>query len=160
MKRYRIAYITLADANDRTTWSGTNFYMLQSIRKHLGETTTLCPINGGWRQKIAAVANFLCLRFTGKRINYRDSFFLAKAYSGKIDTFLKQDNYDLIIAPAGTATLAALNNSIPSIYINDRSIPSGLNYHPILTNLTKNSEKASFSRVTSRVRASLNRGQR
>ena len=144
MKRYRIAYITLADANDRTTWSGTNFYLLQSIRKHLGETTALSPIHGGWRQKIAAIANFLSMRFTGKRINYRDSFFLAKAYSKKIDALLKQENYDLIIAPAGTATLAALNNTIPSIYINDRSIPSGLNYHPILTNLTKHSQKASF----------------
>jgi glycosyltransferase involved in cell wall biosynthesis len=144
MNRYRIAYITLADANDRTTWSGTNFYMLQSIRKHLGETKALGPLDGGWRKRVASIANFFLLRFTGKRINYRDSFFLATAYSKKIDQLLKEDTYDLIIAPAGTATLAALHNSIPSIYINDRSIPSGLNYHPILTNLTKHSKKASF----------------
>lgn len=144
MIRYRIAYITLSDANDRTTWSGTNFYMLQSIRKHLGETKAIGPLNGGWRKRIASVANFLLLHFTGKRINYRDSFFLATAYSNKIEQSLKEDNYELIIAPAGTSIIAGLCNSIPSIYINDRSIPSGLNYHPILTNLTKYSEKTSF----------------
>ena len=144
MRRYRIAFITLADANDRTTWSGTNFYMLQSIRKHLGYAKTLGPLDGGWRLRVAAIANFLLLHLTGKRINYRDSFFLAKAYSKKIERLLKKDKYDIIIAPAGIATLAALCNSIPSVYINDRSIPSGLNYHPILTSLTKYSRNSSF----------------
>ena len=144
MKRYRIAYITLADANDRNTWSGTNYYLLQSIRKHLGHVNVLSPLKGGWRYRLASLINLFSLKFTGKRINYRDSFFLAKGYSKKIDRFLKKNYYDLIIAPAGTATLADLKNNIPSIYINDRSVPSGFNYHPILSHLTQKSKQISL----------------
>jgi len=135
MKRLSIAYITEADPRSKLSWSGTNYYMMSSIERHLGDVTVLGPMRPQPEWLICQVLNFISLRLLGKRFNYRDSFFISRGYARTIHMKLKTKQYDMIIAPSGTASTASLRTNIPVVYINDRCVANAIDYHPILTNL-------------------------
>ncbi len=145
MKRLSIAYITPEDPHSKRSWSGTNYYLMQAIEKYVGDVDALGPLSAQPEWMLCSALNFITTRLLGKRFNYRDSFIIARAYQRRIKRKLNQKHYDLIIAPAGTATLAGLNTSTPKVYINDRCIPGALNYHTILSHLLHWSEKESIA---------------
>lgn len=143
-ERLKIAYITTTDASDKHSWSGTHHYIWKTTQKNIGDVTLLGPVS-------APVAIFICQIIHGfslyvlkKRFNYRDSVFMAKTYGRIFSKKLKNGNYDLILAPAGSANIAYLNTNIPIISIADRTIQSTLNYHLVLTDLLSFSRKQSI----------------
>ncbi len=144
MKRLKIAYITVTDSSSRRAWSGTNFYLKKSVEKHLGDVDLIGPLSAEPFWTLFGIFNFITLHFLNRRFNYRDSKWVSKIYAGKILPQLKNKKYDLIIAPAGTATMAELQTSIPIIYINDRCIPGAIGYHEILRNLFAWSKRGSI----------------
>lgn len=144
MKRLYIAYITVEDPRSKRSWSGTNYYLMKAVEKYLGDVDAIGPLSSEPQWTFCAIKNFLSLKLSGKRINYRDSFVISKVYARRIEKKLHGKNYDLIIAPAGTATTAMLDTTVPIVYINDRSIPAGMDYHPILTNLRERSKRESL----------------
>ncbi len=139
----RIAYITIENPNHRHSWSGTNYYILQSIRKHLGTTDTLGPVAPRITLFFLKALNQISLRFPGKRFDYRHSVILSKACAKIIQQRLNREKYDLIIAPTGNALIAYLNTDIPIVYIGDRTVAGAFNYHEQFRNLFAFSEKQS-----------------
>lgn len=144
MSRLKIAYITATDARTKRSWSGTNYFLAKTLEKHIGEIEYLGPLSTGVLWTICSAFNFVTLKILGKRFNYRDSEIISKTYARKVGACLKKGSYDLIIAPAGTAILANLHTTIPTIYINDRSVPGAIGYHHVLSNLFKWSERESI----------------
>ena len=125
----RIAYITIENPNHRHSWSGTNFYILQQIRKHLGPADTLGPVAPRITLFFLKALNQLSLRIAGKRFDYRHSFILSKACARILRRKLNAQQYDLIIAPTGNALIAFLKTDIPIVYIGDRTVAGAFNYH-------------------------------
>ncbi|MGZ3941713.1 MAG: glycosyltransferase family 4 protein, partial [Bacteroidia bacterium] len=144
MSKLKIAYITVEDPNDKHAWSGTNYYILQSLRKHVGDVDALGPFNGGITGFICKVLNFFSLKITGKRFDYRHSRAFAKACSAFFQKKIAGKKYDLIVAPAGISCIAYLKTEIPIVYIGDRVIEGALNYHEILSDLWEFSKKQSI----------------
>ncbi len=144
MNRLKIAYITVTDSRTRQAWSGTNFYLKRSIENHLGDVDIIGPLSAEPFWTLFGVLNFITLKLFNRRFNYRDSKWISKIYARKILPQLQDKNYDLIIAPAGTATMAELQTSIPIIYINDRCIPGAIGYHEILIKLFEWSKRNSI----------------
>lgn len=135
MKRLSIAYITVEDPRTKRSWSGTNYYLMRAIERHVGDVDVLGPLSAEPQWTLCRILNFISLKLLGKRYNFRDSYIISRAYARRIKKLLSQRQYDLIIAPAGTATMAALKTDVPIVYINDRSVHTALDYHKILTNL-------------------------
>lgn len=144
MSRKKIAYITVEDPNDKHAWSGTNYYILQSLRKHVGDVDALGPFTGGITGFVCKVFNFLSLKITGKRFDYRHSRIYSKACSAFFQKRISGNKYDLIVAPAGISCIAYLKTNTPIVYIGDRVIEGALNYHEILSDLWEFSKQQSI----------------
>ena len=144
VRKLKIAYITLEDPNDKHAWSGTSYYILQALRKHIGDVDALGPDEPAFIGFICKAVNFLSIKIFNKRFDYRHSTVYAKACSKLFEEKLGTKKYDLIVAPAGISSLAYLRSDIPKIYIGDRVIEGALNYHEILSGLWKFSKEQSI----------------
>lgn len=130
-----IGYLTIEDARDRRTWSGTHHFLLKELERRVERVVLLGPLPETFAVRASRILNQLLLRITGKRFNWRASPWVARSYARIIERRLKEAPVDLIIAPAGLATTAFLRASIPIVYINDRCIAGALGYHDVLRNL-------------------------
>lgn len=144
MKRLSIAYITPEDPRTKRSWSGTNYYLMKAIEKYVGDVEIFGPLSAQPEWTFCSAFNYLSLKLFGKRYNYRDSYIISRSYARRISKKLNSGNFDLIVAPAGTATTAKLKTNIPIVYINDRCVSGALDYHKILTNLYSWSRKESI----------------
>lgn len=140
----KIAYITVSDPKDKHAWSGTNHYIWKALERRFGEIDLLGPDEPILITFLCKVVHGISLYIFKKRFDYRNSTIYAKACGRLFDKKLRQNNYDLILAPAGIAYIAYLKTNIPIVFIGDRIIANSLNYHTIITNLWKWSEKQSL----------------
>lgn len=140
----RIAYITISDPKDRHAWSGTNFYILNTLQKHFKEVIPLGPDEPKVVTLFCKIVHGFSLLVLKKRFDYRHSKVYSKACGRLFDKKLNQSIYDLIVAPAGIAYIAYLKTHVPIVFVGDRIIGNAINYHTILNNLWKWSEKQSI----------------
>lgn len=130
-----IGYLTIEDARDRRTWSGTHHFLLKELERRVERVELIGPLPETSGVRLSRVLNQVLLRLTGKRFNWRASPWVARTYARIVERRLRRMPVGLIIAPAGLATTAYLRTSIPIIYINDRCIAGALGYHDVLQNL-------------------------
>lgn len=145
MPRPRIAYITIVDPNSRHSWSGTNFYLLQTLRKYVGDVETLGPAEPFFIGFLCKALNYLSLKIFGRRFDYRHSGMYAKACSAIFQKKLASKKYDLIVCPGNIASVAFLRTNTPVVSVGDRTVASSLNYHRIFRDLWKFSEEQSLA---------------
>ncbi len=130
-----IAYVTVEDAADKRSWSGSLYYLAKALR---AEGHTVIPIGPLRPQPVSYLCrlfNQITLRLVGKRFHYRDSFILSKAYARIIQERLRGVEADVVLAPAGLSAIAHLRTPLPIVHFNDRSIAGALGYHAILKDL-------------------------
>ncbi|HNR20468.1 MAG TPA: glycosyltransferase family 4 protein [Bacteroidia bacterium] len=135
IQKLLIAYITIEDPTHKHSWSGTNYYIMQSLRKHIGDVEIFGPVKPFFILFFLRAINFLTLKLFSKRFDYRHSVFLSKVYGRMLTRKLNKKKYDLIIAPTGNALLAYVKTSVPMVYIGDRTVKGAYNYHEQFRNL-------------------------
>ncbi len=141
MKTLKFAYLSIENPENKRVWSGTHYSILRSL-KTIGSVDILGPYEPKATLFISKVINQISLLLLNKRISYRHSTFLSKAYANYFNEKLKNKNYDYIVAPAASAEIAFLETDVPIIYITDGTFKSCLNYHKSLSNLTEKSVEA------------------
>jgi glycosyltransferase involved in cell wall biosynthesis len=135
VQRLKIAYITIVDPNNRHSWSGTNYYLLHTLRKYIGDVDTLGPAEPTFAAVICKAFNFISLRLFGRRFDYRHSRFYAKACSALFQKRMQSEKYDLVVCPGNIASVAYLQSGSPVISVGDRTVAASLNYHRIFQKL-------------------------
>lgn len=130
-----IGYITVDDPRDRRTWSGTNFFLMRALEQRGAQVVILGPLKPQPVLFLCRVVNFITTRLLGRRFNYRDSTILSRAYARMLQRRTKGRRFDLLLAPAGLATMAYLRTELPIVYVNDRCMAGALGYHRILRDL-------------------------
>lgn len=130
-----VGYLTIEDARDRRTWSGTHHFLLKELERRVERVELLGPMPDTFAVLVSRALNQVMLRILGKRFNWRASPWVARSYARIIERRLAASPVDLIIAPAGLSTTAYLRAKVPIIYINDRCIAGALGYHDVLQNL-------------------------
>jgi glycosyltransferase involved in cell wall biosynthesis len=145
MPRPLIAFITADDPRDKRSWSGTNHFMWESLKKHVGDVEILGPYTPQPLWFLCSALNFLTLRLLGKRFDYRHSFAMRNAYGEHFTDLLGKKKYDVVIVSASIASAAGIKSESPIVYINDRSLAGAMNYHKILTQLFGFSKKQSLA---------------
>jgi glycosyltransferase involved in cell wall biosynthesis len=153
--RPKIVYITATDARDRHSWSGTDYYIWNTLQKNVGDIRLMQPPAPSFLIVLLKIVHGISLYIFKKRFDWRHSTLLAKAYAKRIKKMLGSSSFDLIVAPASDTLIAFLDTAIPIIYINDRTIAGALNYHKMLSNLWKFSEKQSIQTDKAAIEKSL-----
>jgi glycosyltransferase involved in cell wall biosynthesis len=144
MKTLSIAFITADDPRDKRSWSGTNYFLLQTLKRNFDHVEILGPYTPQPLKFICSGFNFLTLRLFNKRFDYRHSKWMRNAFGKHFSALLKQKNYDLVIISAATSIAAGIKTDLPVVYINDRSIEGAMDYHKVLTQLFDFSRKQSI----------------
>lgn len=140
-----IGYVTVEDADDRRSWSGSHWYLKRALEAAGAEVVPLGPLRPQPVLFLCRVFNQVSLRLLGKRFHYRDSFVLSKAYARIISRRLRGQRVDVVLAPAGLSAIALLKTDVPIVHFNDRCLAGALEYHTILKGLLAWSREQSLA---------------
>ena len=118
--RLNIAFLTLNDPLDKRSWSGTTYYIGQTLQKNIGDVQFLGPVIFPKFLDLLLRAQAKVFRILFKKeFNSRYSFIANWYASFLLKKRMKGHAFDLIVAPAASTVLAYLNTSVPIIYISD-----------------------------------------
>ncbi|MDX2173400.1 MAG: glycosyltransferase family 4 protein [Bacteroidota bacterium] len=140
-----IAYITVSDPNNRHSWSGTDYYIFATLKKNYKIVDGLGPDEPKLITLFCKAIHGFSLYVFKKRFDYRHSTLYSKACARLFDKKISKKKYDIVVAPAGIASIAYLKTNVPIIFVGDRIIGNAINYHTILNNLWKWSEQQSIT---------------
>ena len=121
-KRIKIALITLNDANDKKSWSGTLYNISKSLQEYCGDVYYIEPFSSFRNRSLKNVLflfNYLLEKIFKKGYVYTFNQLLCKNLSRYVENNLEGKKFDLIFAPAGSSELAFLNTKLPVVYLSD-----------------------------------------
>lgn len=130
-----IAFVTEQAPSDKHSWSGTNHYIFEILKKSGYNVIGLGPASPKFLQFILGVINQVSLRLFKKRWDYRHSKIYSKAFGRLFTKKLNKIDYDLVVVCGGCEYAAYIKTSKPLFLIVDRVIAGTIDYHTILSNL-------------------------
>ena len=140
-KKLKIAFVSPGDPNDKRSWSGTAFSLMQALGKHVGETEWIC-LDPPSMMKHRKILSKLSFKVSGKR-GYPDrTLKVSQNYADQLSEKLADNNYDLIFASAASVEMACLDTSIPIVYVSDATFALVRDIYPIFSNLSSDTKKA------------------
>lgn len=137
--RPRIAYLTASDPNDKRSWSGIHFSVVQALEKHCGNVTALGPYHPSGLIKRGRAYSFALRKLTGKRFDYSHSEKLARHYGKWFSEKLRAGRYDLVFATAASTELAFLDTDLPVYYTADATFAGMTGYYDFYSQLSSRS---------------------
>jgi glycosyltransferase involved in cell wall biosynthesis len=137
--RIKIAYLSGEDAQDRLSWSGSAYYMAQTLQKYCGEVSYIGPIDYSRERLIGKVINKISRLFLKKTYFYNYSFLVANRYAKVAAQKLANQSFDVIVAAAGATEIAFLETDLPIVSVEDATYSLLLDYYPYCSNLHKRS---------------------
>lgn len=129
-----IGYCTKTDPFDKRSWSGTHYYILKALERHVCPVDTLGPIThplfllGRALGKLSRIA-------LKKLFLYSHSTFFSKKYAEILKIKLASKDLQFLFFPAESELLAYLDSSLPVVYLSDATFKAMINYYPGFTNL-------------------------
>ena len=139
----RIAYISLADPNDRRSWSGGIWSMARALERHAGEVTCLGPVNHQRLElKSGRFLASLAHTITGKRYAPHHSLFWARRHARFFEQQLAGKECDLIFAPVSSSIIPFLKTDIPVISLSDATFAAMEGYYDDYSDLLASSRTA------------------
>ena len=119
-RRPKIAYYSINNPLDKRSWSGTTYYLGQSLQQHIGDIHFLGPVKVPWilDKTMRGIAKATRLLFKSEWIPKYS--LLKNIYATTVlKEKMKGHNYDLLVAPAAASELAYLKTDLPIIYFGD-----------------------------------------
>lgn len=158
-KRLKIAYLTFRDATDKREWSGTLYYMAQSLSKHAGEVHYIGPYKPSTLHFFLKVFKRLNEIFLRKKYSIAYSYILALFYKIHFSKKIKQLKPDIIFAASAAPEMSLLKlDHIPIVYLGDVTFELLPENYPNFTNLSQLSlfecdhlERKAFNRANALV---------
>ena len=134
-KPMKIAFLTSLDPQDRRSWSGILYCMVQALQKHCGEVSHIGPLHAPKEELIGRIINKCTRVLFKKRYKYHYSILMSKHYAKTVAQQLAGQGFDLIVAPLGSAEIAFLKTDIPTILVGTATLGLLFNYYPTCLNL-------------------------
>lgn len=130
-RKARVAFLTIASAEDRTLWSGTPSYMYESLKEEFGDVILLGPYRGdvsgvqrivnAVKSRTISVINRASFFFFKKK--YTSAGFLSTIYAQFFNKELSEKGpFDLIIAVAAPIAVGKLKTKTPIFTVSDATI--------------------------------------
>ncbi|MBK8553421.1 MAG: hypothetical protein IPL53_21095 [Ignavibacteria bacterium] len=98
MKKYRIAFLSINDPKDKRSWSGTTFYIGNTLQKYIGEVDFIGPVI--LPAYIKGIFNIQAkiIRFLFKKAYASKYSLLLSFYAARFFKKLRKRNFDFIVA--------------------------------------------------------------
>jgi glycosyltransferase involved in cell wall biosynthesis len=144
LEALRIAYITETSVYDKHAWSGTAHYVYHALLKQGFVVEALGPARPRALRFFLAALNKLSILVFNRRIDYRHSTLYSLAFGKIFSKRIRNVKHDLVVVCGGTECGAYIETSKPVFYVLDRTIAGAINYHQILKDLWRFSEKQSI----------------
>jgi len=142
-RNIRIAYISLADPDDRRSWSGGIWSMARALERHAGEVTCLGPVNHQRMElKSGKLLASLTHTATGKRYAPHHSLFWAHRHARFFEQKLAGSKFDVIFAPVASSIIPFLKTDLPIISLSDATFAAMEGYYENYSDLLESSRKA------------------
>ena len=84
--KIKIGLITALDPNDKRSWSGIHYSMLNALRNEFETVVPLGPLTSKFLG-ITRIFNFFIKLFTGKNYNIHHNILRSKFYAFKLEMF-------------------------------------------------------------------------
>jgi glycosyltransferase involved in cell wall biosynthesis len=134
--RPRIAYLTSNDPKDRKSWSGTHYSMATALQRHCGDVILIGPIEPPLEMLRKAIRRGLKV-FTGKTYLYTHTIRFSRQIARIAAKRMAGEQFDFIVAPAGSGEIANLKTDLPVVYLSDATFASVLSYYPEFSRVLK-----------------------
>ena len=130
-ERLKIAYLCIPDPLDKRSWSGTTYYIGQTLQKNIGDVDFLGPVTlPSWFHVLFKGMAKLTRLFSSKEYyppysllqNWYGAWYLKKKMKGR--------QYDLICAPASCPVLGYFDTDLPVVHVHDATIKLICSYYP------------------------------
>jgi len=133
-ERQKIGFLTISDARNPRSWSGTYYFMGEALQRNVGDIVYLGPIE----TRLAIVGkllNLLSVKLFGKKYDYSRSSWYARRVSILACRRIAAQHLDCIVAPAAASALAFLKRSeIPLVFVADTTFALINNYYDTFSN--------------------------
>ena len=136
-----IAVVSAADPQDRRTWSGSTFFMVSALQRHVGRVDFIGPMSIPGQKVKEKLARWF-QRISGTRSYPFRTPAAAKYFADQVSHRLSGRSYDLIFAPAASVEIAYLETDIPIVYISDATFALMQEVYPIFSSMAAKSVAA------------------
>lgn len=137
MKKKTILYITSRNARDKRTWSGTMYYMGQSLQIYAGEVVYAGPYEPRFLLFYLKGIRKLTHWIFGKKFLIPYSILLTYCYKYYFNQKIKKYNPDIIFAGSSVPEISRINAKCPIINLNDITFELLIDRYENFTNLTR-----------------------
>jgi|DewCreStandDraft_5_1066085.scaffolds.fasta_scaffold22691_2 glycosyltransferase involved in cell wall biosynthesis len=141
VRNLKVLFLSIDDPTNKKSWSGTSYYILNSILPHFNSTKIAVPFHKAIKLYIPKIKSKLEYLVTGKRFDYGHSKELAMIYKEHFEKQIQNSDADLVISVVASTAMAYIETDKPFIHISDATFAKMINYYPDYTNLTRQSIK-------------------
>jgi len=124
--RYRLGYVSVSPATDRTRWSGLNYYIAASLTKYAGELHWVGPLKERYSGYFKA-RQLASMVLTGRRRLRDREPSVLKAYARQVAARLP-DDIDVVFSPS-TLPIAYLECKQPIFFWADATFAGMLDFY-------------------------------
>ncbi|GAC1357334.1 MAG: hypothetical protein NVSMB44_02790 [Ktedonobacteraceae bacterium] len=139
IRRLNIALLTALDAQDRRSWSGTYYYLAQSLQKHCGDVSFIGPISAFSEMLMGRLTHKSAQLFLHKNFAFRHTYAVSKRYARVANVRLTRRPFDIIFALSGATEIAFLQTGIPIVLVEDANFAVLNGYHQNFSHLLERS---------------------
>ena len=120
LHRRKIAYYSINDPLDKRSWSGTTYYLGQTLQRNIGDVHFLGPVKIPWLLDKTIRALQKLSRFLFRSEWIPKYSLLKNIYAvWVLKRRMRGRHYDLLVAPAAASELGYLNTNLPIVYFGD-----------------------------------------
>lgn len=112
-KGLKIAFLTVEDAYDKRSYSGSLYYMGQALEQHCGEVTYLERVLSWEKRYVGRLAHEVTKHILKRRIIERRLLFIARQQARVAARRIAGQRFDVIVAPDCGPDIAFLQTEIP-----------------------------------------------
>ncbi len=137
--RLNIALLTALDAQDRRSWSGTYYYLAQSLQKYCGDISFIGPLSASSEMLLGRITHESVRLLLHKNFAFRHTHAVSKRYAKVANTRLVEQPFDVIFALSGATEIAFLQTNIPIVLVEDANFAVLCDYHQHFSYLLESS---------------------
>jgi glycosyltransferase involved in cell wall biosynthesis len=136
LSRPTIAFVTIDDAQSRSSWSGIPYYLSLHIEKEWGNVDYFGPLDDLLALRLRErLANRLVNKGIGSFYLAENDPLLTRHYAKQVERRLQQGTYDLVFSPS-TIPIADLNTDLPIVTYCDSTFSVMKDFYPEYSNLS------------------------
>lgn len=134
--RLKVGFLTALDPQDKRSWSGIHYRMMESLQTQFLEMVSLGPVKLSYFESFklkVAILLFKVFHIVYYRSKPKSEHFLfkSKAYGRFFEKKIKVANVDLVFAPVASIEIAYLKTDVPIYYFSDTTFEQIWNYYTL-----------------------------